>query len=111
MSSTIRKQVIADMKVAGLAATTQQDYLGVMDRFIRTTWESPEQATEEQVAGYLRAQIEGGMSQGGFKQTRFALQFLFENTLRREWGLFKKSVEHPSESVFRRYPPRTNAAD
>jgi len=110
MSSAVRQQVIADMKIAGLARKTQEAYLQAMERFIRGTWVAPEQATEEQVGAYLQALVERGMSGGGFKQVRFGLQFLFENTLRRDWGLFKKSAEHPSESVFPKHPPITTVA-
>jgi hypothetical protein len=105
MSSTVRQQVIADMKVAGLAPTTQRVYLQAMERFIRATWVVPEQATEAQVEAHLRAQVERGISQGGFKQARHGLQFLFENTLRRDWGLFKKSAEPSGESASRKRPP------
>ncbi|MBP8305601.1 MAG: phage integrase N-terminal SAM-like domain-containing protein [Phycisphaerae bacterium] len=105
MSSALRQQVIADMKVAGLAPRTQQSYLEAMGRFIRATWIVPEQATEKQVGAYLQALVERGISPGGFKQVRFGLQFLFENTLRRDWGLFKKSAERPSASASPERPP------
>lgn len=111
MTNAIRQRVMADMKVAGLAARTQEAYLGAMDRFIRVTWVSPEQTTEEQVAAYLQARIEQGISAGMFQQERYGLQFLFENTLRRPWELFKKSAEHPSESVSRAPRRRRSAAD
>jgi integrase/recombinase XerD len=110
MSSAVRQQVIADMKVAGLAPKTQEAYLQAMERFIRATWMAPEQATEQQVEAYLRAQVERGISQGGFKQARHGLQFLFENTLRRDWELFKKSAEHPSESASPKRPPTATVA-
>jgi hypothetical protein len=54
--------------------------------------------------------VEGGLSRGGFKQDRYGLQFLFEETLRREWGLFKKSAKHPSDSASRKRPRMTIAA-
>ncbi len=111
MSSTVREQVLADMKIAGLAPSTQGEYLRVMERFIQRTWVTPEQATEEQVATYLRAQVEHGLSQGAFKVVRFGLQFLFQNTLGRQWAVFKKSAEPLSGSVSRRRRRMTSAAD
>lgn len=108
-SSPIRQQVITDMKVAGLSAATQESYLGIMDRFFRKAWLAPEQITEAMVRDYLNGEIARGVGHGSFKPTRFALQFLFENTLQRDWDLFKKEWPLPSGSVCPRCPRKGNA--
>ena len=101
-SIAIRQQVIADMKMAGHSARTQMNYLDIMDRFVRGVWLGPEQVTEKMLADYLNAQIERGVAYGTFKPIRHALQFLFQNTLRRDWDLFKKGSPLPSVSVCRK---------
>jgi hypothetical protein len=90
MSSSVKQQVIADMQLAGLAPSTQRTYLDLIVRFVRRTRTRPQDATEAQVAEYLRGLIEQGQCRGTIAPTRGALQFVFQNTLHRPWGLFKK---------------------
>lgn len=97
-SSKIRQQVMADMKLAGLSVSTQNRYLDVMDRFFRRAWVSPEQVTEQMVRDYLSGEIERGTAYGTFRPTRYGLEFLFQNTLGRDWDLFKKEWPFPSVS-------------
>ncbi len=92
MSSSVKQQVIRDMQLAGLAASTQKVYLASIVRFVRLTRTRPQDATEEQVAEYLRGLINQGQCQGTIRQVRGALQFIFQNTLQRQWGLFKKRL-------------------
>jgi hypothetical protein len=90
MSSSVKQQVIADLQMAGLAPGTQKEYLGHIVRFVNRTRILPQEASEAQVAEYLRGQIQRGLCQGTIRPLRFALQFLFQNTLGRDWRLFKK---------------------
>lgn len=107
---SVKQQVIQDMKMAGLAPLTQQLYLEIILRFVRRTRLRPQDATETQVEQYLREMIERGLCQGTIVPTKCALQFLFCNTLRRQWDLFKKRSPPPGASVFPRRPVRSNAA-
>jgi hypothetical protein len=91
VDNPLRQQVIADMKLAGLAERSRKEYLRHMDQYVRLTWVHPEQAGQTQVAGYLHSAIARGLSAGNFKPLRAALQFLFENTLRRRWDIFKNN--------------------
>lgn len=95
-SSVIRQQVITDMKMAGLAARTQEDYLAIIDRFFGKVWIAPEQVTEQMVLEYLNAKIQLGVTPGTLQPMRYALQFFFQNTLRRDWDLFKKESPLPN---------------
>jgi len=90
MSSSVKQQVIDDLQMAGLAAGTRKLYLGLIVRFVNRTRIRPQDATEAQVAEYLRGLIQSGLCQGTIRPTRSALQFIFQNTLGRQWGLFKK---------------------
>jgi len=109
-SNVIRQQVISDMKLAGLAAKTQEDYLGMMDRFFGNVWVAPEQVTEKMVADYLKSKIQRGITPGTLRPMRYALQFVFQNTLGRDWDLFKKESGPPRSSVCRRHSVMRSAA-
>lgn len=110
MSVSVKQQVIRDLQMSGLAVSTQKTYLGIIVRFVRQTRTRPQDATEEQVAEYLRGLINGGKCQGTIKPVRTALQFVFENTLQRQWGLFKKRLPPSDASVCPRRPPTPSAA-
>ena len=92
MSSSVKQQVIRDMQLAGLAPASQEVYLASIVRFVRRTRTRPQDATEAQVADYLRGLINQGQCQGTIRQVRAALKFIFLNTLQRPWGLLKKGL-------------------
>jgi Phage integrase, N-terminal SAM-like domain len=90
MSDSVKQQVIEDLQMAGLAPSTQKIYLAIIVRFVNRTRIRPQDATEAQVAEYLRGLIRQGQCQGTVRPVRSALQFVFQNTLGRQWPLFKK---------------------
>jgi hypothetical protein len=92
MSSSVKQQLIQDLQMAGLAPSTQKVYLDIVVRFVNRTRIRPQDATEAQVAEYLRGLINQGQCQGTIRPVRTALQFVFENTLGRRWPLFKKGL-------------------
>jgi len=90
------------MQVAGLSPGTQGQYLSSVDLFFRGTWLSAQAATEQDVQEFLISLRDRDVARETFRGYRYALEFLFANTLGREWPLFKKnSVRRPS-SVCRR---------
>jgi len=91
MSNEIRDQFVRDMQVAGLSSGTQRRYLSSVNVFLRSTWASPASATERDVQCFLIAQRDLGVARETFRGYRYALQFLFVNTLGRGWPLFKKN--------------------
>lgn len=91
MSNKIKDQFVRDMQVAGLAPGTQRRYVSSVNVFFRSTWTSPETATERDVQDFLIAQRGLGVARETFRGYRYALQFLFVNTLGRDWPLFKKN--------------------
>ncbi len=99
MSSSVKQQLIEDMQLAGLALGTQRRYLDIIVRFVRRTRTRPQDATETQVAEYLRGLIGTGQCQGTIAPTRGALKFIFQNTLGRRWELFKKGFPPRVASV------------
>ena len=91
MSNDIREQFMRDMQVAGLTPGTQQRYVSSVNVFLKSTWMSPETTTERDVQDFLIAQRDLGVARETFRGYRYALQFLFVNTLSRDWPLFKKN--------------------
>ena len=104
MSSSVKQQFIQDMQLAGLSPNTQKLYLGVVLRFIRRTGVRPQHASEEQVARYLRGLVEAGRCHGTIVTARYGLQFIFSNTLGRDWDVFKKESPPAAASACPRPP-------
>jgi hypothetical protein len=98
MSRELRERMVADMELAGLSKSTQAEYLRAVEAFVRQTWLSPAEAQEADLAEYLRSIVGKGVAKGTFKPARYGLQFLFQNTLGRDWALFKKNSEFPAKS-------------
>jgi hypothetical protein len=99
MSESVKQQVIKGMQLAGLAPGTQRRYLDIIVRFVRRTRIRPQDATEAQVAEYLRGLIAQGQCQGTIAPVRAALKFVFLDILQRPWGLFKKGSPRRVASV------------
>ena len=90
-SNPLMAQFVSDMQVAGHGEGTQATYLGAVQQFIQATWTSPREATEAQLQTYLIGLRQRDVAGETFRVQRFALQFLFQNTLARDWPLFKKN--------------------
>ncbi len=70
MSNAIRDQFVRDMQVAGLSTGTQQRYLSSVNVFLRSTWTSPDTATEREVQDFLMAQRNLGVARETFRGYR-----------------------------------------
>ena len=95
-----------DLRLAGLSGASQQSYLAAIDLFFKRTWLTPDAVTERHLADYLRALQDAKVAAGTFKVARYALFFLFQNTLARSWPLFKKRFA-PRASSASRTPANT----
>ena len=85
----LRKRMIEDMKLAGLAATTQEVYLQAVSALVkRYANRSPQDLGEEEVRRYLLDVREKG-ARGTFKTCHYGLRFFYRNTLGKDWALFK----------------------
>jgi hypothetical protein len=90
-TNPLMEQFVRDMQVAGHGEGTQTTYLGAVQQFIQATWTSPREATEAQLQSYLIGLRARDVAGETFRVQRFALQFLFQNTLGRDLALFKKN--------------------
>ena len=91
MSVKIKEQFVRDMQVAGLAESSQETYVLAANGFFKHCWVGAEDATERQVQDYLASFRERDAARETFRVARYALEFLFTNTLQRDWPLFKKN--------------------
>jgi len=91
MSHEIRDQFVRDMQVAGLATGTQARYLSSVNGFFKVAWLEPASVTERDIQEFLIGLREQGVARETFRGYRYALQFLFANSLGRDWALFKKN--------------------
>jgi hypothetical protein len=93
----LRARMMEDMKLAGLAAKTQEVYLQAVSALAKHYMRSPDQLAEEEVRRYLLKVRENG-ARGTFKTCHYGIQFLYRNTLGKDWTLFKKRSGCPSRS-------------
>jgi len=109
--SPLRARMIEDMKLAGLAATTQEIYLQAVRSLAKHYNKSPKLLGEEEVRRYL-LDVRERNALGSFKTCHYGIQFFYRNTLDKDWALFKKRSGSPSRSgCHRRFPmPKCGAS-
>jgi len=98
--SPLRVRMIQDMMLAGLASTTQTVYVEAVRRLAAHYRRSPDELTEEEVRAYLVALREREVARGTFKANHYGIQFLYRQTLDREWALFSKKDSSPAAEAF-----------
>ena len=100
--NTLRQRMIDEMNLAGLAASTQQIYLSSVDRLSGYFWRSVEELSEQEIRAYILQIRNNGAARGTFKTIHFGIQFLYQQTLDRDWPLFtKKRSASPLKNAFR----------
>src|SRR5438552_18977352 len=90
--SPLRVRMIEDMKLAGLAATTQEIYLQAVRSLAKHYNRSPELLAEEEVRRYL-LDVRERNARGSFKTSHYGIQFFYRNTLGQDWVLRGKQDE------------------
>ena len=97
----LRWKMIDDMQAAGLAAETQTVYLRAVAALAAHYRRAPDQLSEAEVRTYLlHLRDHRGVAHGTFQTQHGGIQFLFTQTLDREWSLFsKKEFALPSANV------------
>jgi len=97
----LRWKMIDDMRAAGLAAETQTVYLRAVAALAAYYRRAPDQLSEAEVRAYLlHLRDDRGVAQGTFHTQHGGIQFLYTQTLGREWSLFlKKESALPSANV------------
>ena len=86
----LRQRMLDEMKLAGLMASTQKVYVREVRRLAAYYRRCPAELSQDEVRRYLLAEHGRGVAQGTFKTCRAGLQFLYCQTLDRDWPLFTK---------------------
>lgn len=82
--TTLRQQMIQDMRVRGLSETTQTAYVRAVAQFARFYGRSPDRLSEREIQRYLvHLSQEKGLSHSTCNQVVVALRFFYHVTLRR----------------------------
>jgi site-specific recombinase XerD len=88
----LRQRMIEDMKLRGLAASTQTRYLEGVKSLAKHYNRPPDQLTQEEVRKYLLYLIgPKGYSKNTFRINLFALKFLYRRTLQRDWRFLEST--------------------
>ena len=94
----LRMRMIETMRAAGLTSGTQAIDLDGVRRLAAHYGRSPELLSEEDVRAYLVGLRERGVALGTFKTNHGGIQFLYRQTLDRDWPLFgKKRIRPPKQ--------------
>jgi hypothetical protein len=98
--------MIEEMKLAGLAPGTQTTYVQAVRGLAAQYRRAPDQLSEDEVRAYLLGLRERGVARGTFKTHHYGIQFLYRQTLNRDWPLFsKKRFASPARSGCPRHSP------
>jgi hypothetical protein len=95
----LRRRMIEDMNLAGLASGSQQIYIKSVRRLAAHYRRSPDELSEEEVRSYLIRLRERGAARGTFKADHYGIRFLYHHTLGRDWPrLLKKDSSADAEA-------------
>src|SRR3954447_14523473 len=97
----LRKRMIDDITLAGLAPRTQDVYIQAVRGLAGHYRRSPDQISEEEVRRYLLDLRDRGAARGTFKTAHYGLQFLYRQTLDRAWPLFELVPGNETGGVMR----------
>ena len=97
--NSLKKRFMEDMELSGMARESMRTYLDAVEQLIRFYWCSPELITEQQLEQYILEKQRCNTPAGSFKVTRFAIRFLFTQTLAKDFHLFKKKSNHQDKNV------------
>ena len=101
MTTELRNRMIADMRSAGLAASTQEVYIHGVRGLAGYYRRSPDLLSEAEVRGYLlHLRDERGVARGTYAPCHGGIRFLFTHTLERDWPLFLKKSPPAQAAAF-----------
>ena len=81
----LRKRMIEEMQLRGLAASTQKNYMYTVRRLAAYYDRSPDQITDDEIRSYyLYLRNEKQLAQSSLQVTILALRFFYEKTLKRK---------------------------
>ena len=89
-----------DMKLRGLTPGTQATYLEAVKVLARHYSRRPDEITQEQVRDYLLYLIDSkGYAKSTYKVYMYAIKFLYQNTLGRQWRFLPLARVSPERKL------------
>jgi integrase/recombinase XerD len=86
----LRKRMIEDMKLNGLSQRTQECYLNAVSKIAKYYMKAPNAISPEEIRRYfLRLVKDEVVTSATLHVYRAGIRFLFEKTLRKDWGDLK----------------------
>ena len=96
----IRQRMIEDMKLRGLTPSTQATYLEAVKVLARHYNRRLDEITQEQVRDFLLYLIESkGYAKSTYKVYMYAIKFLYQNTLGRQWRFLTLARVSPERKL------------
>jgi len=96
----IRQQMIEDMKLRGLTPCTQATYLEAVKVLARHYDRRLDEITQEQVRDFLIYLIDTkGYAKSTYKVYMYAIKFLYQNTLGRQWRFLTLARVSPERKL------------
>ena len=93
----LRRRMLADMKLHGLAPGTQKVYLKSVEHLARHYHRSPDQLSEQDLRDYFTDLVEKKHVPSSTLRTEiFGVKFLFDKTLQRPWPTLRFLRARPS---------------
>jgi integrase/recombinase XerD len=91
MAMTIlRRRMLEDMQLRGLAPKTQQCYLAAVHQLAHHYRRAPDQLSEEELRQYLLYLLnEKKVAESTFRIHLYGIRFFYERTLQRPWPVFE----------------------
>ncbi len=84
----LRQKMIEDMQLRGLSERTQESYVGAVRRLGEYYGKSPGELSEAELRAYfLYLKNKKKLAGSTCMQVLYALKFLYEHTLQREWPI------------------------
>lgn len=103
----LRKRMMEDMALAGLAPRTQASYARAVAQLAVRYRTPPDRLSEEQVRGYFLGLIEvEHAARGTFQYKSGGIRFFYVQTLGLDWALFSKKNSAPRGRNVCRDPSR-----
>jgi len=84
----LRERMIEDMRLHGLAPTTQKIYLNAVQNLAKHYKRSPDQLSEEEIRKFfIYLAEEKRLARSTLRGYLFAIKFLYQKTLNRKWSV------------------------
>ena len=89
--SPLRHRMCEDMRLAGLAESTQESYIYAVTKLQKKFRQHPAKLSERELRDYfIWLRDEKKVAKGTFRGLYYGLKFFYCNTLNLDWSLFTK---------------------